>query len=291
MKGEINYLFIEENRKRYEHLQELLREFEAELPQNCHYKVFNSTFDETLTEALDRIDEQNKRLAPCFVMIDPFGVSDTPMKTIRRILANPKSEVYVSFMFDHINRFKDHSNFEQHLDDLFGCSDWRQGIDIIDPVARKDFFFSLYKNQLKAAGAKQVLHFELYEGQRLVYAIFFGTQKLEGCDKMKQAIWKVAPFGDYRFHGGQNQQLTFGTELLDFGPLEQALQREFAPKGWTDIEEVIRFVKSDVTEYHSGHLKSRTLRPMEKRGELEVKRADGKRPGTFPDGTKLRFIS
>ena len=173
------------------------------------------------------------------------------MKTIGRILSNPKSEVYVSFMFDHINRFKEHPNFERHLDELFGCCEWKHGLEITNSVERKDFFFGLYKCQLKGAGAKQVLHFELYEGQRLVYAIFFGTQNLEGCDKMKQAIWKVAPFGDYRFHGGQNGQLTFGTELLDFSSLEKALHGEFGTKGWTRIEDVTRFVKSDATEYHS----------------------------------------
>ena len=62
-----------------------------------------------------------------FVMIDPFGVSETPMTTIGRILQNPKSEVFISFMYEWINRFKDHPNFAKHLDDLFGCPDWRQG--------------------------------------------------------------------------------------------------------------------------------------------------------------------
>ena len=291
MKGNINYLFIEKDPNRCGHLRDVLRNFEPEIPENCRFQVFNSTFDETLTDVLDRIDEQNKRLAPSFVMIDPFGVSDTPMKTIGRILSNPKSEVYVSFMFNHINRFKEHPNFERHLDELFGCSEWRHGLGITNSVERKDFFFGLYKRQLKSAGAKQVLHFELYEGQRLVYAIFFGTQNLEGCDKMKQAIWKVAPFGDYRFHGGQNSQLTFGTDLLDFSPLEKALHEEFGPKGWTRIEDMTRFVKSDATEYHSGHLKLKTLNPMEKRGEVEAKQGSRKRPCTYPDGTELRFVN
>ena len=76
------------------------------LPTNCNYAVINSTFDETLTEALDSIDEQKASLAPAFVMIDPFGVSDTPMRVVGRILENSRSEVYVSFMYRDINRFK-----------------------------------------------------------------------------------------------------------------------------------------------------------------------------------------
>ena len=68
--------------------------------------MFQGTFTNELTNALDAIDLQNRTLAPAFVMVDPFGVSDTPMSLIRRILENPKSEVYISFMYEYINRFK-----------------------------------------------------------------------------------------------------------------------------------------------------------------------------------------
>ncbi len=106
MQSEINYLFIEKESDRSEHLQHVLSGLNNELPTNCNYEVINSTFDETLTEALDSIDQQNVRLAPAFVMIDPFGVSETPMRVIERILENSRSEVYVSFMYRDINRFR-----------------------------------------------------------------------------------------------------------------------------------------------------------------------------------------
>jgi len=292
MNGDIRYIFIEKDASRYKHLKSVLENLENEIPENCEYQVINSTFDETLTDALDRIDEQNQRLAPSFVMIDPFGVSDTPMKTVGRILSNPKSEVYVSFMSRDINRFREHENFERHLDDLFGCSDWREGIDLPEGKERIDFFYELYKSQLKAEGAKYVLHFELYEGNELVYAIFFGTGDLEGCDKMKRAIWKVAPFGDYRFRGSKLDQLTFlSDEMIDFTILAKTLHEEFMSKGWVKIDEVIDFVRSDATDFHSGHLKRRTLRPMEGRGEIEVDSDTRKSKGSYPDGTILRFVT
>ena len=292
MSGEINYIFIEEHAGRYEHLKTVLENLEHEMPDNCKYQVFNSTFDETLTDTLNRIDEQNQHLAPSFVMIDPFGVSDTPLETIGRILSNPKSEVYVSFMSRDINRFREHENFEHHLDVLFGCSDWRQGIDLPEGKERIAFFYDLYKSQLRAVGAKYVLHFELYEGNELVYAIFFGTSDLEGCDKMKQAIWKVAPFGDYRFRGSKLDQLTLlPDEMIDFTTLANTLHDEFRSKGWMKIDEVIDFAKSDATEFHSGHLKLRTLKPMEERGEIEVDPDTRKSKGRYPDGTILRFVA
>ena len=287
IQSEVNYLFIEKDEARSKHLEVVLGEIQPRLPPKCNYEVINSTFDETLTEVLDSIDEQKDRLAPAFVMIDPFGVSGTPMRVVGRILRNPKSEVYISFMYREMNRFKEHPNFERHLDELFGCSAWREGIDLADGKERKDFFYDLYKDQLKANGAQYVVRFELYEGEQLVYAIFFGTKSLEGCDKMKQAIWKVAPFGDFRFRGSQLGQLTLGDDLLDFSLLEKALQNEFASKGWQRIEDVEEFVKSDATDFHSGHLKRKTLTPMEKNGKIEVKRPPDRRG--FVSGTCIRF--
>jgi len=271
-------------------LQEILTGIEDTIPRNCTYRVINSTFDETLNEALGSIESQNRSLAPSFVMIDPFGVSGTPMKTVGRILANPRSEVYISFMYRDINRFLDHPNFEPHINALFGCTDWKQANGIIDPTEKRVFLYDLYKKQLRSQGASYVLHFELYEGNSLVYAIFFGTQHLEGCDKMKQAIWKVAPFGNYRFQSGQREQLTFGTDIVDFGLLRTTLLDEFGFDNWIKIESLEDFVKSDRTQFHSSHLRTSTLKPMESKGQLEVREGSRKRLGTYPKGTVLRFV-
>ena len=280
MTGKINYLFIEKATDRCENLGKVLSRLDNELPGNCAYRTVNSSFDDALTKVLDAIDEQNKRLAPAFVMIDPFGVSDTPMQTIARILSNPKSEVYISFMRRDINRFKTHPSFESHLDNLFGTPEWRQCEDIS----------GLYKKQLKSAGAKYVLTFELYKGNNLIYTIFFGTQSLDGCDKMKQAIWEVMPAGNYKFRGGQDKQLSFDPDITDFTHLENSLCEEFGYGEWIKIEDVEDFVKSDKTNFHSGHLKTKTLKPMEDEGKLEVCPETRNRKGTYPKGTILRFV-
>ena len=288
MRSEINYLFIEKDGGRCEHLTQVLNGLNGQLPPSCNYEVINSTFDETLTDVLDSIDQQNVRLAPAFVMIDPFGVSGTPMSTIGRILENPRSEVYISLMYREMNRFLGHPSFSPHLDDLFGCGDWREAIIMADSKSRKKLLFDLYRDQLKERGAKYVIWFELYEKQELVYAIFFGTQHLEGCDKMKQAIWKVDPFGDFKFRGGQLGQLTLGESVtVDFGLLENALQEQFREKGWQKIEDVEDFVKSDATDFHSGHLKRETLTRMEKNGKIAVERPLGRRG--FTPGTRILF--
>ena len=108
---------------------------------------------------------------------------------------------------------------------------------------------------------------------------------------MKQAIWKVDPFGNFKFRGGQLGQLTLGESVIvDFDLLEGALQERFRGKEWQNIENVEDFVKSDATDFHSSHLKVKTLKPMEATGKIEVKANTRKRSGTYPNGTVLRFI-
>ena len=291
MRGAITYMFIEKDPERKKHLDDVIKQMKDEIPDNCDILSYSATFDEKLTEVLDKIDEQKRRLAPAFVMIDPFGVSDTPMTVIRRILANPKTEVYISFMYEAINRFREEPHLAPHFDNLFGCPDWRRGLEIADGTLRKDYFYGLYKDCLKNAGAKYVLQFELYRDERLIYAIFFATQHEKGCDVMKRAMWKTAPFGDFKFKSGTAHQLTLGIEPADFTTLREALHTEFGQNRWVTIEEVEKFTMTDKTEFHTGHLKQKTLSPMEKDGEIEVRSSNPKRRrGSYKEGTRLRFI-
>lgn len=287
-KAEVKFLFVELRDDRAKLLETLVEAEKVGLPAGSDVSVVQGPFDATMTTLLDSIESGMKRLAPCFLMVDPFGLSDTPMSIIQRVLRHPKSEVYISFMYEAINRFKSTPEFASHLDALFGCPDWRNGVDIKAPDDKKDFFYSLYRNQLKQAGARYVIHFELYQGGRLVYAIFFGTKHLLGCDRMKQAIWDVNPFGDYAFRGTRSGQL--GLTLEAAAPASFAAELSIAlPRGrWLLFKEALEFAQSDLTDFHSGHLK-RALVHLEDSGAIDVDPRTRKRARRFPDGTKFRF--
>lgn len=289
IRAEVGFIFIEKDTDRVDHLEKLMKPLSHHLPGESWIRIYHGTFDETMTEVLDQVDEQAAKLAPSFVMVDPFGVAGTPMTVIARIMQNERSEVYISFQYDAINRFATTPEFEQHLDDLFGTARWRDALEIQDPEARKAFYYKLYEDQLRNAGAKHVLEFELFEGNRLVYAIFYGTQHELGSDRMKKAIWDVAPWGDFQFRPAKGGQLSLGIEEPDLNPLMVQIEEEFRGRGWVTIEEVTSFVQSDRTIYHSGHLKRGTLVPMEKTDRIEVDETSRKRRYTYPDGTLLRI--
>ena len=286
--GHMDYIFVEERPDRFRHLQQVLTRLDSQhrVPQNCHIQSFNVPFEQVLPKITT--DIATARL-PAFVMIDPFGVSGVSMASVKRLLDHPSTEVYISFMYTFSNRFRRQPDFAARLDELFGCTDWRKGIDIKDATERRDFFYGLYTQKLKEAGAQYVLRFELYKGRRLGYTLFFATQSEQGCDKMKQAMWKVAPFGSYSFRGDTLGQLSFESGIVGFDELKELIVDEFGLNQPTPIESITKFMCSDRILFHSGHMKSR-LADMERKTELSVDESPRKQRYAFPPGTILRFL-
>ena len=305
--ADVRFVFIEKHEDRARHLERLLQPLAAELPPRS-VEVVRGAFDETLTKELNALTDAGAVLAPCFAMVDPFGVSDTPMEVIARILAHPKSEIYISVMYEHINRFRGSSEFCDPLDSLYGCDDWRAYVDLDDGRERRRSLFDLYKRQLRQAGAEHVVHFDLYDRGQHKYSIFHASRHPRASNEMKAAIWSVDPGGGFVFHGGQTEQLALGVEP-NFRPLRDALRCEFRGDRWVTIEEIEAFVMSDKTDYHLSQLRKHALIPMEHRGDLRVKPAKGEKreaqaslPGlfdreaaprrkrpTYPAGTELRI--
>ena len=227
-------------------------------------------------------------MAPALVMMDPFGVKGIPISVVQRILGNPRCEVYITFMWEAINKRIATPEFEPHMTALFGTDEWKEAIPL-SGRERQLFLHRLYQRQLKAHGAGQVVHFHLLEGSQLRYSIFFGTGHTLGSDKMKEAIWKADPTGDYSFRGGEQAQISFLEP--DFAPLQEALQARFEEAGWVSIEEIKDFVKSDATIFHTGQLRRQALIPMERAGRIEVKVNDRirKKGSTYPKTCQINF--
>ena len=287
LKHKIRFRLIEARQDRSDHLESLIKR--ESILSSEQIEVRNSTFDADMSRFLDQLDNRREKPPPMFVMIDPFGFSDAPMDTIRRILRNESAEVYISFMYRDINRFLTDPGKEHALNLHFGGTEWQESREIDEEEERKDFLLSLYRSQLKKAGAEFVLHFDLYQERAHIYTIFFGTNSLKGSDEMKKAIWRVMPLGDFRFRGARIGQGVFEGGLVDYSELQEALRGKFDSDEWTTFEAIKEYVMSAQTGFHSGQLKAKTLKPMEDRRELEVR--PGSRIGSsgYPEGTLLRF--
>ena len=278
-------LFIESDESRASHLEDAIARRRGRPDVTC--QVMHGEFDQHMGELLDLIEEQNAALAPAFVMIDPLGIKGSSMNLIGRVLANERSECMISFMYEPIRRFHKELGFREPLNDLFGTQDWQKCLSMDEGEKKKQYLHRLFKAQLKNHGAKHVVFFELWRGQRHVYTIYFASGSSKGCDVMKRAIWKANPSGDYRVRGYAGRQALLFEPTTD--ALADQLQEKFGHKT-VSVEDVEEFVMSDMTLFHAGQLRKDTLRPLEKQGRIEVLRADGQRGFPSGKGIKIRFL-
>ncbi len=288
LNGELDCVFIEKEQDRFDHLCKLVeqRRSAEDFPVGCKVECRNDKFQNCVSQL---VVETGDSVVPTFVMVDPFGVSDTPMSSIAQLMQLPSTEVYVSVMMEHINRLAATEEFEIHLDELYGCEDWRDGLGCSGDK-RREFFCNLYENQLRTVGnARFVLKFDLRRNRGVVvYSIFFASSHALGCDKMKQAMWQVDQTGNYQFRGQLVNQMEFEFGQ-DLEPLKEILLDRFGKKSFLKVEQIEVFMKSDRTLYHSGQFK-RVLKELENVGALQVKESPGRRKGSFPRGTILQFM-
>ena len=267
-------LFIEEDNERADHLRRVL---DGRTVPDTESIVISGTFDANMTEILDFVEQARSTLVPSFVMIDPFGVKDVSMKLVERVLRNPKSECMISFMRESIRRWRNRPDWEKHLDGLFGTAEWRDA-RTMDEVCAMQFLHDLFEHQLKCNGAKFVVPFELWRGNRHIYTLYFTSGHLKGCNLMKASIWTVEPSGSYEFHNSNQLRILFPH---DRSRLEKELRDKFG-KNPTPIEHIEKFVMGDETIFHKGHLRKETLSPLEKEGRITVERPAGVKKGAFP---------
>lgn len=199
-KFEIVMAFIEKDLERFNFLQEKLSKIE--LPGNITYQCFYGDFQTKMKEILDYVEKENSSLAPAFIFIDPFGWG-IPLSIIKNIMKNRSCEVFITFMYEEINRFITDIKLRKQFNDLFGVEgeELRKIDGETNPQERMRFLHDLYKKQLtEKAEIKYVKSFMMKDaGNKTQYFLFFGTNRVLGLEKMKDAMWKMDETGNYKF--------------------------------------------------------------------------------------------
>jgi three-Cys-motif partner protein len=290
MKAQLVCIFVENDFERCSHLKNVLDELSPTLPDRIKWAAVHGKFDEHLTKTLNVIEAQKKNLAPSFVFIDPFGFSQTPFKTVAKVLANPRCEVLVNFMYEEVNRFISLEEHAEDFDKLFGTTEWRSVRSLSGPSHRRKAIHDIYLKQLKTCAA-YVHSFEmLNKGNSTDYFLFFATNSLKGLEKMKEAMWKVDDTGSFQFsdHYDARGLMSLFSAQPNLAPLREAILKTFAGRQ-ISIEQLQDWVTAE-TEFLQKHLKRQILAPMEDAGEVSVVNpAPKRRKGTFSPSTVLKF--
>lgn len=200
---ELVFLFIDKDKNRIESLELILQSYP--LPENFKIKCVPGNFKGTLQDILSDLENREQQLAPAFLFVDPFGIKEVSYDLIRQFMSHKKCEVLVNFMIESINRFMVTPEFQPYLDELFGTDIWR---NYYDHPNRIDGLIALYESQLMKI-AKYIWSFEMKDiRNKTKYILFFGTNHILGLEKMKDAMWKLCPTGDYIFSDRSHGQMT-----------------------------------------------------------------------------------
>ncbi|PJB96816.1 MAG: hypothetical protein CO080_01955 [Nitrospirae bacterium CG_4_9_14_0_8_um_filter_70_14] len=288
--GEVVFWFIEEREDRIEHLRQEL----SAIKVPAHFKVVSESgkFHEKFGEMLKSIESGKDTLAPTFAFIDPFGFSGIPFSLIEGLLKCKRCETFVTFMADAINRFLEHPEDKvvQHIVDAFGTEDAvRIAKGSGDRVAK---LRELYQSKLQQV-AKYVRYFEMRDRQnRTQYYLFFATNHETGHLKMKEAMWKVDPDGDFRFSDATNPDQMVLFEADTTPPLVGELRKQFCGKGQVTGHTVRTFVENK-TAYLKKHMRAALQQEEDaSRVRVEPLKIDGKkrRANTYPDEARLAWV-
>jgi three-Cys-motif partner protein len=292
IKGNILFLFVEEKSDRADVLRECLDSLV--IPSNFRIKVAaGQKFAEAFDELRQFYTDRNRPLPPTFAFIDPFGWTGAPFSLVRFILGQPSCEVFVTFMYEEINRFLSHRDQPANFDEFFGASTWRDGLLLAKPSDRNRFLHDLYLRQLKeTAGAKYARSFQMRNTSGLTdYYLFYATNNPLGLRKMKEAMWRVDETGEFTFSDATNpnQLILIGREPR-FDVLAKQLNDHFRGREIA-LSEIEEFVLAE-TPFRETHYK-RVLKALELSDPpgLELLAGPyGRKRGTFPPPSmKLRF--
>lgn len=285
MNAQIRYIFIEAKKNRYESLKNIINQLEK--PESVSCTILNDRYDKAFTKILDYLDEKDRKIAPTFAFIDPFGIKGIPLEIIDRLMAHPSCEVFITFMLGPLQRFVMSPEFEVHNDALFGCNEWRTA-ETLSGAERESFLRGLYQKQLeKKVGAKYVRYFTMRDRkERTIYDLFFATNHFKGIDLMKDAMWKVDQNGAFSFSDATdpNQETLFSVSP-NWDQLYAILHQKFPGRteNWSVVEETIRRTPFRILKQQLNRDAKRDDTKFEFINSLGVRR------GTINDDTLVRF--
>lgn len=200
------FLFTEKDEARYQNLERKIAELKPQLPNAFRVETYCAGFEEVFDTVLSKIEEQNKRLAPSFVFIDPFGPTGFPMSLISRLAKQARSEILITFNYQALNKwFLQDLRKHRRVDELYGGDVWHPALQMPTSNQKESFLIEAYQKTLENLGWKGRNFRMVNKQNQTQYYLFFATTHWEGMLAMKRAMWSASS-GDFQYSDLTNPQ-------------------------------------------------------------------------------------
>ena len=183
---------IDHDKRCVENLKLLLQRVNR---HNQPWQVLHSTFEQGIDKLFDYLAINNANIAPCFFFIDPFGYSGFTMETIKRILKQPRTELFINFMHYDINRFLETDHSQTDLQALFGCEEYKNAANL-NSDKKMSYLIDLYCKKIKEKTDEvYIIPFRMNtpgQGRRPRYFLVHVSQHIKALKEMKNSMAKVS---------------------------------------------------------------------------------------------------
>lgn len=221
--GKLICTFIEKDSDNYRNLEEVLAREKSNIKnwEKIEFIKENDEFTNVIEGIFNYLENKKNILAPSFFFVDPFGFSGIPFRIIMRILSNPKTEVFFTFMVRDIARFIKHLQLKDTFTGLFDSEEWK---DVMNLPDREKALIELYRKQLhEIAGVKYSWCFRVSESNksRTLYYLIHATNNFKGHSIMKGIMFNQSALGSFAYLGPKDISERSQTRLFDVHNIEQ----------------------------------------------------------------------
>jgi three-Cys-motif partner protein len=222
-RAEVRFLFIERDPENKKELETHLKNHP--LPQKVTTEIICEDYEAVIQKIVDHLKSNKLEMAPTFIFVDPYGFK-LSMHLLAQLKSFQRCELFVNFMWRYVDMAIANTAHEENMDALFGCADWRELRNLHDPSERCEAAIQLFQKKL---GARYITWIKMLgENRAIKYVLIHATNHPRGCELMKEAVWNVAPEGEFTARVSDNPLQEF---LImpkpDLAPLESWLLHKY----------------------------------------------------------------
>lgn len=281
--GELICFFIEKDPDNFTNLERVLEQEQPNIRSHQKINIIkeNDEFAKVISSIFEYLEKEKSILVPSFFFVDPFGFSGIPFAVIKKILENPKTEVFFTFMVRDIGRFMQVPKLEDIFNALFETNKWK---NILNSSQKPEIdLINLYREQLhEVANAKYSWAFRVCTSEKVqtLYYLIHATNNFKGHSIMKNIMFNQSAEGNFAYLGPQDITARTQMRLFDTNniqDLKDYLLERFKGKrfSYKEIQEQVCTPWNMEPPYIDKHYRE-ALKELEKEKRIKIDRITSK---------------